>query len=166
MVGTAQNPPRRRTWPWIVLSAVLLTLTIGVLAGLSWGTPSAPGQSAFPPVATLLPGRAATAAEVEQRLGIRVRFIAVTAAGGLVELRYEVVDPEKAAPLLERSGRPVLVAEDSGAVLTMHVRPAQDRFLAGRTYSFLFANTRSVIRPGSLVTVAIGDLRLEHVQAQ
>lgn len=165
MAASTQDLPRRRIGPWIVLGVALLLLAIGVVAWLSWGKSPTPAQGAVP-AAALPPGRAGTAAEVEQRLGIRIRFIAVTAAGGLVELRYEVVDAEKAAGLLDVAGRPALIAEDSGAVLTMHVRPEVRSLDAGRSYSFLFANTRNAIRPGSLVTVALGDLRLEHLVAQ
>lgn len=151
-------------WKWLLFGGALLSA--GLIGVLIWGMPPTPAQGTAPPAATLPPGRAATAAEVEERLGIRVRFIGVTAAGGLVELRYEVVDAEKAAGLLDMAGRPALVAEDSGTVLTMHVRPEVKSLDAGRSYSFLFANTRSAIRPGTLVTVALGDLRLEHLRAQ
>jgi hypothetical protein len=102
------------------------------------------------------------------RYGIHFDLLAVTAAGGLVELRYQVVDPDKAAPLVHDPDlSPALVVEKTGATLVMQSPPHRhgtDLELGG-TYFFLLANTRSAIDKGDRVTVIIGDARLEHVVA-
>lgn len=103
------------------------------------------------------------------RYGIDVNLIAVTAAGGLVELRYQVVDPDKASRLLHDPAlAPTLVAEDSGATLVMAAPPHRhggDLRLGG-TYFFLMANAHNALHPGTPVTLVIGAARIEHLTAE
>jgi hypothetical protein len=102
------------------------------------------------------------------RHGIDVDLVAVTAAGGLVELRMQVTDPDKAnAVIHEPADRPVLVAEDTGQTLAMSAPPHHKANLElGREYFFLLANAHNALRPGSEVTVVVDDVRLEHVEVQ
>jgi hypothetical protein len=103
------------------------------------------------------------------RYGIHVDMIAVTAAGGLVELRYQVVDPDKAIPLVhDRDLSPALVNEQTGETLRMSSPPHHHgtELDLGGTYFFLMANTRSAMRSGDRVTLVVGDARLEHLVTQ
>ena len=108
------------------------------------------------------------AQEVEERYGIRITLIGVTADGGLIDLRFRVIDPDKAQEMVQETENPlVLVAEHSGTKLAPVGRIAQnDSFVAGRIYFTLYPNAGGAIRPGDAVTVVIGDLRLEHLIAQ
>ncbi len=112
---------------------------------------------------------AVTVEELAGRYGVDVNLIAVTARGGLIELRYQVVDPDKATRILhDENLAPTMVAEDTGATLRMaappHKRGAELRM--GGEYFFLIANTRSALHKGSLVTLVIGDARIEHLTVQ
>lgn len=103
------------------------------------------------------------------RYGVDIDLLAVTAAGGLVELRYQVVDPDKAAPLVHDPDlSPALVAEDSGKTLVMSTPPHHHgtELQLGGTYFFLMANAESALHKGDDVTVVIGDARLEHLEMQ
>lgn len=112
---------------------------------------------------------------IEERWGIRVTRLAVTADGGMVDFRYQVIDPNKALALadsatqtLAGSGRPLvtLVAEDTGQKVEASVpMPHKDDLVVGRTYFVLYGNTVGAIKRGRPVTIVIGDLRLEHVIA-
>ena len=93
-------------------------------------------------------------------------LIAVTAAGGYVDFRFRVVDADKAAQLLQAENQPVLVAEDSGLTLKLSALPDQETLVLDRVYFFLYPNAQNAIESGSLVTVVMGDLRLEHQVAQ
>jgi hypothetical protein len=80
-----------------------------------------------------------------------------------------VVDPDKASQLLHDPHLlPKFVVEDTGQLLAMTSLPHNHgaQLLLGATYFFLFANAHNAIHPGSLVTVVIGDARLEHLRAQ
>ena len=95
---------------------------------------------------------------------------AVSAAGYMLELRYRVVDTERARPLFDPRARPYLVDEASGARMFVASppmvgplrtsRPPQ----AGRNYFILFANPARRVKAGDLVTLVIGEFRAEGLQ--
>jgi hypothetical protein len=103
------------------------------------------------------------------RYGIRVSLIGVTAAGGVVEFRYQVVDPDKANGVLhDPELAPAFVVEETGATLVMSApshHHGSDLKLGG-TYFFLMANAHNAVHKGSHVTLVIGKARLEHLLAQ
>ena len=90
----------------------------------------------------------------------------VTADGGLIDFRFQVVDAHKAATMPEPGNLPVLIAEDRRIALKLRPRADVAHLQAGRVYYLLYPNAQSAINPGSRVTLVIGDLRLEHLIAQ
>jgi len=109
-----------------------------------------------------------TSAGLAARFGIDVNLIGVTAAGGLIEFRYRVVDPDKADQMIHNPTLlPVLVIEDTGETLVIGTPHHRVGALAlGGTYFFLLANAHNAVHEGSLVTLVMGDVRLEHVEVQ
>lgn len=99
----------------------------------------------------------------EARTGIRVVRVTVTGGGGIVDLRYLVVDPDRA--LAVHDTPPKLIDEDSGTVVDLpfmgHLHGGEPEF--GLTYPLLFVNGGGAVRPGDQVTVVVGGARLEHV---
>jgi hypothetical protein len=151
-------PPSRRRW--LAFSTLTLVIVLGWGVGTWW---------AQRPVDVRDGTDAVTADGLAARHGIDVNLIAVTAAGGLVELRYQVVDPDKAAPILhDPELAPALVDEETGATLVMSAPPHRHGgdLQLGATYYFLMANAHNALRPGEQVTLVIGNARLEHIVAQ
>lgn len=108
-------------------------------------------------------------AALEAIHGIRVTQIAVTAGGGLVDLRFTVVDPEKARPLLAGHALlPRLVVEGSGVELQAPKHGAMRgiRIQKDAASFLLFPNTRNAVRPGTRVAVAFGDVQVEPLVAK
>jgi hypothetical protein len=153
------------------LSRILGLLTgIGLIVGLTlavWvirGTSSeAPKKSTQVEVAW---GRAAVDAEgLAQRSGVRITQVAVTGGGGLVDLRFQVLDPNLANALHDAGTPPALIDEQSGLVvhdlLMNHAHTAA--FKAGVTYYLVFENPNSWIHRGSQVTVLLGATEVHHV---
>ena len=117
----------------------------------------------------------------EDALGVRVLHVSLIADGGMVDVRYRVTNPEKAALLggggsheittpEEIANSPLLIDEASGyAVMEarLHqmgrVQKQRGAPQAGLTYFILFSNTGGLIKPGSKVALAVGDARLEHL---
>jgi hypothetical protein len=158
---TPQPEVPRRRWQlrWVVVPVLLLAvaLALGVKAVRADGADVRSGTQAV------------SAREFAAHTGIAVTLIGVTAGGGMIEFRYQVVDPDKASLVLhDDTRRPVLVAENSGETLAMVSRPHSHKaeLQLGGTYFFLMANTRNALRDGTTVTVIIGDVRLEHVMAR
>ena len=119
----------------------------------------------------------------EDELGVRVLHVSLTAGGGMVDVRYRVTNPEKAAALgagshepttpEEIANSPLLIDEASGyavieAQLHQMGRAQKQRGApqAGLTYFILFSNTGGLIKPGSEVALAVGDARLEHLSVE
>ena len=114
-----------------------------------------------------LPGTPASAEVVEAQWGIRIEHIGVSADGGLIDFRFVVVDPDKAAPLLSVENRPRLFVEDSGAMVDSLMHPPHSNEPApGQSHFLLYNNTGGAIRRGTSVSVLLGDLRLEGVIAK
>ena len=104
-------------------------------------------------------------AEFEDRVGVRVQTVATSGAGGLLDLRYQVLDPGKAAGVHDEATPPTMVDESTGLVVDQllmgHAHTGE--FQAGVVYYLVFENPGSLIGPGSSVTVLLGDAQLEHV---
>lgn len=103
------------------------------------------------------------------RYGIEVTLVSVTAAGGLVDFRFQVVDPDKASPIIhDRTLFPKLINEATGATVGISSLPHNHKaeIELGARYFFLLANARNTFTPGALATLVIGNARLEHIQVK
>ena len=103
-----------------------------------------------------------------ERSGVRVVRVAASGGGGLLDLRYQVVDPDRAAATHDLDTPPALVDERTGGViaglLMGHAHRA--RLKAGLTYYLVFENPGNLVRRGDRVSVVLGAARLAHVPVQ
>jgi hypothetical protein len=142
---------------------ILLLMAAAFLAYRTWIAP----QPTLP-TAQRVP---LSAAELEERYGLRLKLLAVTAGGGLIDFRLKIVDAEKAAQLLASPEHtPSLIVSGSDVPLSAP-RPTdqnQDPKLKDDdVFIALIPNSDSVVKPGTAVVVTFGDLQLEQpVQAQ
>ncbi len=139
----------------------VVAVVVAVALGVSWWTGRTEDVRAGTDLVTM-DGLAA-------RYGVDVDLIAVTAANGLVEFRYVVVDPDKATRLLhETELAPTLVEEDTGATIRMSAPPHKHggELRLGGSYFFLMANANNALHEGSVVTLVMGDTRVEHITVQ
>ncbi len=154
-----KNNPRSFLVPVLIGVLVLVLGVAGVFGYRAWRQ----AQEA----ARIAAAQEDVAAAIAEKLGIRVMKIIVTADGGLIDFRYQVLDPNKAALLFEEiSVVPKMVAEN-GTIISLSDNPHAHNFQPGLTYFVLYRNVGDSIRPGSEVTVLIGDeFRLEHVAVE
>ena len=105
------------------------------------------------------------AAELQQRSGVRITQVALTGEGGLVDLRFQVMDAARAAALHDAAHPPALVDEATGAVVnqTLMNHAHTGAFTTGVTYYLVFENPGNWLHRGSAVTVLLGDAQVEHV---
>jgi hypothetical protein len=108
---------------------------------------------------------AVTPAGLTERSGVRDVRVHVTGGGGLLDVRYEVVDPGRAADLHDAATPPAVVDERTGAPIegllmghAPHSRPK-----AGVTSVLIFVNPGNMVRRGDRVSLVLGGARLEHV---
>ena len=141
-----------------------MALILGLLALIGAGLGA---WQLFAPEKQWEAGTMPVSPEIEERFGVRFSLLAVTADGGMIELRYRVIDEGKAANFGHYTETaPLLIAEDTGDVVDVTIMGLHNhRVEPGRQYYVLYRNTGGVIESGRPVTIAIGDLELEHVVA-
>ncbi len=106
--------------------------------------------------------------QLADQYGIKITLVAVTGAGGLVDFRFKVLDPDKARKLVgQPPTMPALVATGSDLKLeTSHKMMHAIRLQKDAVSYALYPNVRGAVKPGTLVSAAFGDLRVEPVNAQ
>jgi len=149
--SAADGPP--------AVGAVVLAAVIVAAAAAAWLV-----SSGSPSVSDV--ERAAAAAAFEGATGVRIVRLALTGGGGLVDLRYQILDEGLAETIHETP--PTLVDEGTDEVIDTyfmgHVHGGIPK--AGSSYPLLFVNEQGLIERGGSVSVAIGDSVLEHVVVQ
>ena len=99
------------------------------------------------------------------RSGVKITQVAVTGDGGLVDLRFTVVDANKAATLHDPANPPAVVDQRTGLVvkdlLMSHAHTSP--FKAGVTYYLVFNNPGNWVHSGDKVAVLLGNARVENV---
>lgn len=150
----AQPPaPGRAGRPVRGLVGALLAVVLALAAG--WGAARWTTRVAEPGVPS--------SPAVESAWGIQVTSVTTTADGGLVDLRFVVLDPGKAAAAMDgRDVAPRLLVGDDDVVLfpsmTLH-----RGLTVGHSYFLLYRNTGGLVRPGHEISVLVGELRIGHV---
>jgi hypothetical protein len=162
MIIERKLPPqlklRLSQWlPYLAAAAVLAGLSL-----LTYYLTSAPAPA---PATSLSKVDPAQIAALQNTWGIDVTNVGMTANGGLVDMRIQVIDPDKALGILNDDNYPVLIDEASGVPL---FRPTghgghTGNFNAGRTYYFLYQNVNGLVKSGSRITIHVGEVTLEHV---
>jgi hypothetical protein len=168
--GTGSVSPRRGRFrpPGRVqiagfLAGALIAAGIGVLA--LWLPQRSNGQTSAdgPPPQWRRP--AVSAPGLAERSGVRLIRVAVTGGGGLLDLRYQVVDPSKAVTVHEARTPPAIIDERTGLVLNRllmgHAHHGQLK--PAVSYYLIFENTGNWVRRGSEVTVLLGNAQVEHI---
>jgi hypothetical protein len=147
---------RLRHNPWTP-RAVLAVLAIGLVVALSLHGGSADARKKYdvPQSATL-----------ESKLGIRITQAAVVADGGLVELRYTVLDANKATTFQNDVHHPpVLKSSKRGnhALYRTALMKQGHSLRPGQTYYILYLNNHNAVRSGENLEIDAGGDRLTNV---
>ncbi len=106
---------------------------------------------------------------LEERWGIQIQPIRMSAVGFIIDFRYRVIDSEKAAPLFNRKTKPYLIDQASGKKLAVPNPPkigplrTSNKPQANRVYFILFSNPGWFIKSGNKVTVVIGDFKADNL---
>jgi hypothetical protein len=105
-----------------------------------------------------------TSAGIEATWGVRFTQIGLSADGGMVDVRYVVLDIDKAMSLAaDVDSTPLLVDEESQRVIFAVAMKAHAHDLhTGGRYYLLYRNTNGLLEPGRRVTITVGGERLEH----
>jgi len=160
------NTQVKKWQPWRTVLIVIGGVLAAVIFAFFYGA-HAPESYARSEIARRFgSSQTISAQELEERYGLRVMLIGVTAGGGLVDLRFKVVDAEKVRPLFkDHANMPVLLPVGSKVRLGLPGRHSTD-YVSGKVYYMLYGNANGIVQPGKPVSVAFGDLVLEPIEAQ
>ena len=109
-----------------------------------------------------------SAAGLADRSGVKITQVAVTGGGGLVDLRFQVIDPDKANALHDAATPPAVVDEHTGLVVhdLLMSHSHTGAFKPGVTYYYVFNNPGEFVQRGARVVVLLGSAQVEHVKVQ
>jgi hypothetical protein len=143
--------------PWFVALVGLLVVPLLVTGGLTAMATTTVDPS---------DARLVSADVLERDYGVRFDLVGVTASGGLVDVRFSVLDAEKAKHLFhDATSSPALYVERSGTLLRRRGMSHGLSFLTGGRYFVLFSNAGGVVQSGTQVSILIDDVRLEPMAA-
>jgi len=115
-------------------------------------------------------GKDATVERLESQWGIQIDSLRLSARGYMIDFRYKVADPQKAAALGDPKAKPYLLDQATGTRMFVPrspkvgpLRQSAVNLAAGKVYFAFFSNRNQVVKPGSKVTVVIGDFKAENL---
>jgi hypothetical protein len=157
----------KKEWhPWrsviVIIGAVFITAVLAFFFGANAPVSYGSNKNARISGSTQM----ISAKDLAELYGLRVTLIGVTAGGGLVDLRFKILDAQKAMKLLENhDNMPALIPAGSQVRLGIPgVHGAE--YETGKVYYMLYGNANGIVRPGTPVSVAFGNLVLEPITAQ
>jgi hypothetical protein len=113
------------------------------------------------------PGTTLSQAALEEKYGLRVSLVAVTAAGGMVDLRLKMVDAEKARALLQDPNN--FPALRTGSVIlnpSEEVKSREFQFDDGGSLYLFYPNSGNAVKHGGTVSVLFGNTALEPIEVK
>ena len=157
--------------PLAITLAFLLLVTPGLRGQQPERTASCPSVPTTADCASEV--RPPTTAELKDKWGIEIDSLRTSANGIMIDFRYKVLDATKAAALGNKEARPYLIDQASGRRLGVPntpkagpLRQTAELMKVGRVYFTLFSNPGRIVKPGSNVTVVIGEFRAENLTVQ
>jgi hypothetical protein len=108
----------------------------------------------------------------QREWGVDIVGVRLVSSGEMLEFRYRILDVQKAKPLNDKQKEAVLIDDKTGAKLTV---PQMEKVgllrtvtepKAGRMYWMIFANEKHIVKPGSLVSVKIGNFHVNGLMAE
>jgi hypothetical protein len=168
---------RKKPFVWLLAPVLLVAALAGVIGVRLATQPNGTRAS----VSTRLPYvPVPTMPAIEAGWGIRFTAVLLEADRGMLDLRYQVVDPAKsgrihggksgANPLTQLANMPSVILESNGQRITpnsalMHFEHFHFQTeLLGTTYSLLYGNSGGLLHVADRITIKMADgLELRHV---
>ena len=162
---------------WVRLTGYVagVVLAIGLAALGFWlttvvrGKPATQATSA-PELATAAAPLAlqrpiVTEAGLAEASGVQIVYVALTGGGGLIDLRYQVIDPDKANAVHDENNPPTIVDNATGVVVNSLLmgHSHTGTFTAGQTYYMIFENPGNIVQSGNKVSVFLGNAEVDDI---
>lgn len=142
-------------------------LALGLLVLLLAGCVPAPASTGDALAVTQPASVSISPEALAQQYGVRVNLVALTAVGGLVDVRLGIVDAAKAQQLMRGQAPSLLLADGRGVLPPPEDSRAQaEQLRDGIPVLMLYPNKGAAVKRGDKITVQFGDVRLQPVVVQ
>ena len=161
---TGPSPAARSSVRTALVVLTLAVLFAAVLFIRGW-RPMSSDSTPRPASSATVPAMP-TSPTIEAKYGVRFLGVDVTAGGGMIQVRYQVLDSDKTDAIHSADLTPFVVDShgtkyaDPGMVGHSHVTKSKS---PGMTDYILLANAGGTVQRGSVVTIKVGDLELRNV---
>jgi hypothetical protein len=134
-----------------------------------------PGCATRPEAPRAAPVTQTDASDLAEDYGVRIEGFHRSAAGSMLDLRYRVLDTQKAAPFLNGRIKPHIVDETRGATLGVPDTPTlgairqtarNNNIRPNHTYFMIFGNPAKAIQSGDTVVLYLGKVRITDLTVQ
>lgn len=154
-IASAVDP---RRWSWRAVAAVV---SLVLLAGFGGALISQAGGRHQRPS---LP----TSSEVETKSGVKVVRASLAADGGLLDVRYIVLDAPKAQRWLADTSKPPKLKNLRNSAIIDRVAPMRSAHQQrpGQTYFLMYQNTQNLIHRGDLIDLTVAGVTLHNIPVE
>ncbi len=147
---------------WALVALVGVLSVVSGCAGLApQDAPASAAQAAAP--------------DAQSNYGIVIEGLRLSSAGSMLDFRYRVLDPVRAAPLLNGKVQLYLLDELRGARLGVPDTPVlgrirqtarNNKIIENRTYFVMFGNPGKAARSGDRLTLLLGEAKVTDLTVQ
>lgn len=119
-----------------------------------------------PPVVPASPPKIIKQDTLRDKWGIVISSVRLTAGGTSLDVRYKILDDQKASGMHKLQGQTYLLDQSTGRNLTSRaqVQPLVTQEMnEGKTYFMMFPNRGRSVRSGDVLTLVIGGTRAENL---
>ena len=105
---------------------------------------------------------------LEEKYGLHVNLLAVTGAGGFVDLRLKIVDGKKAKLLLgDKKAFPALFTTQGNTLNAPEDTKSQNiEFISGGNLFIMYPNSGNAVKRGETIRLLFGDIALQAINVK
>jgi hypothetical protein len=106
--------------------------------------------------------------EVETKAGVRIVRASLAADGGLLDVRYIVLNAPRAQQWMADTSKPPALLDQRNGVTIDRVAPMRDAHQQrpGQTYYLVYQNTRNTIHRGDRIDITVAGVTLHDVPVE
>ena len=99
--------------------------------------------------------------------GIRIVRVVLAAVGGMIDIHYQVVDPDKGLVVHDDENPPTIIIDKSDYRLNFEFHEHSfDELVTARVYRLHIMNTDNLVQRGDTISISVGESQLDNIIVQ
>lgn len=106
----------------------------------------------------------------QKKAGIKIENVRISSAGYMLDVRYRVIDQNKATEFFSKDLKPYIIDQKTNAKLIVPSPPKVGPLTQtsnppreGKIYFILFANPGKLVKTGDKITLVLDDLSIKNL---